>query len=125
MKAFLITIGLIVGLFFLGFFGRLIYIAMLPVHIIDNTIQTGHDVIDKTINANNAIYNYEWFKQQVEDIKALNSKYELAVKSAEEFKIEAGAREKWTFEDKTESARLNAVAQGLKSQLEDVIATYR
>lgn len=112
------------GLVVLGISGRALWVAMLPVHVIDNTIQTSHGVIDKTINADNAIYNYEWFKQQAEDIKALQNKQQIAQQAFETFKSEAGKRENWTFEDKTESARLAAVSQGLKNQLEDVVATY-
>lgn len=124
MKIFGWILLSIIGLGILGIGGRLIWVAMLPVHVMDNTIQTGHDIVDKTINADNAIYNYEWFKQTYEDIQALKNKTEIAQKQVEQFKIDAGDRSKWTFEDKTEFSRLQSVSQGLQSQLEDVVATY-
>lgn len=46
-------------------------ILFFPVKVINNTIQTWYDVIDKTINADNAIYNYEWFKQKYEEINPI------------------------------------------------------
>lgn len=108
----------------LGIGSRLLYVAFFPVNTFDKLVNTAYDAQDKTLNADNAIYNYEWFKQQFEDIKALKAKVQIADQSVVDFNAAAGPRTEWTFEDKTEAARLGAIAQGLRSQLEDVIATY-
>lgn len=113
----LVLLGLIIG----GFALKAIFF---PVHVLTKTMETGYDVIDDTLNADNAIYNYEWFKQQKEDIDATGKKLNIANKSVASFKEMAGDRSTWTFEDKNEQARLSAVAQGIDSQLQDMIATY-
>jgi hypothetical protein len=120
-KIVLIGIAIIIGLVVIGIVGQVI---AFPFHVVKNEIQTGHDLVDKTINADNAIYNYEWFKQQKEDIDATGKKLGVAEKTLQVFKSEAGDRETWTFEDKNESARLGAVAQGLENLLTQQIADY-
>lgn len=114
----------VVAIVFVGFVGRAIRVATLPVRAIDRTIQTGEGVIDKTLNADNAIYNYEWFKQQVQDIKAQKNRIDIAQNSLVSFEADAGPRKNWTFEDKTEDGRLRSVVQGNQSQLESLVADY-
>lgn len=80
--------------------------------------------LDKTLTADNAIYNYEWFKSQSEAIVSTKAKIGYAQDGADNFMKLSGQRDKWTFEDKTEFARLNAVKQGLQSQLQDQVAEY-
>lgn len=119
------TYAKIVGILLLVVGGSFIMRAVLfPVHTASKLIETGYDTVDKTLTADNAIYNYEWFKQQKEDIDATSKKLDIATKAVETFKVEAGARDSWTFEDKNESARLSAVAQGIEGSLKDMIATY-
>jgi len=95
-----------------------------PLHVAEKEVQLGHDVVDKTLDADNAIYNYEWFKRQKEQIDATNKKLQIADEAAASFSEEAGPRKDWTFEDKNESARLHAISQGIESQLKDMIAEY-
>lgn len=114
---------------FIGFsvlwgLGLVVGIVSLPFHAVSNIVDTEHGVIDRTINADNAIYNYEWFKSQVEAIKAQERKIIIANESIISFEASAGQRTTWTFEDKIEDARLKSVVQGNKSQLEDMIAVY-
>jgi hypothetical protein len=124
MKSFLGYMGALVIAFFIIFLGYTLRLVLLPVRVVDKSIGTVEGVIDKTLTADNAIYNYEWFKQQVEDIKAIKAKAVVADDAVNSFEFAAGIRKDWTFEDKNEDARLRAVAQGLRSQLEDMIATY-
>lgn len=114
-------IGLSLCLTIGGFFVRSIF---LPLRAVDRTLGTAEGVIDKTLNADNAIYNYEWFKRQKEDIKAIESKIEIAQNAEASFVSSAGTRTTWTFEDKTEAARLASIKQGLQSQYQDVVAEY-
>lgn len=86
--------------------------------------KTAADVIEKTLDANNVLANYEWFKQQYNDWEAIKSKVQQAENSVTTFKSEAGDRAKWTFEDKEESARLQSIADGLKYQKEDIESKY-
>ena len=87
-------------------------------------VQMERDIVTKTYDADNAIYNYHWFQERAESIKATSAKVKIADESLSFFVTSAGPRATWTFEDKTEAARLAAVAQGLKSQYEDLVAEY-
>lgn len=113
---------LLVGVLSIG--GLAMGVISLPFHAASNGVDTAHGIIDKTINADNAIYNYEWFKQQVQDIKANQQKAALADQAVLDFQADAGDRSTWTFEDKTEYSRLRAIAQGLHSQDADLVANY-
>lgn len=108
----------------LVFGGMALKAVLFPVKTANNLVNTAYNVQDKTLNANNAIYNYEWFKQQKEDIVALKNKVDIADKAINDFEFLGGARRDWTFEDKNEDARLRAVKQGNQSQLETAIADY-
>jgi len=116
-----LTILALAGLTIGGFILKAVFF---PVHTASKLIETGYETVDKTLNADNAIYNYEWFKQQKEDIDAAGKKLVIAQNAVETFKAEAGDRKDWTFEDKGESARLSAIAQGIESNLKDMIADY-
>jgi len=95
-----------------------------PLFVVNKAIDTAYEITDKTLDADNVIYNYEWFKQQVEDIKATENKRDRALKTVIDFREFAGNRANWTFEDKTEYSRLSTVHQGLENHLEDLVATY-
>ena len=81
-------------------------------------------IISKTLDADNVLYNYEWFKTQYEDVLAIDIKIKNASSSIKLFKEDAGARSSWTFEDKNESSRLRTILLGLENQREDMVAVY-
>lgn len=118
---FFAVIGVVIGVSALGLLVKAIFF---PMNVLQKEFQLGSDTVDKTLTADNAIYNYEWFKTQKEEIDATNKKLEIAVLAADSFDTSAGSRKDWTFEDKGESARLHAVAQGIEGALKDMIAQY-
>jgi len=87
-------------------------------------VQTAKDVVKKTLNADNVIQNYEWFKQQYNDYLAINTKISDADSAVVKFKREAGERSKWSFEDKNEYSRLTSISDGLKYQRADIAGKY-
>lgn len=112
------VVAMVIGVWLvLWVIGAVIGVVSMPFHAASNSVQTGHDVIDKTINANNAIYNYEWFKQQKQDIEVAKQQYQNALYVEDSFKASAGPRSEWTFEDKQESMRLSSITLGLKNQI--------
>ena len=121
MKTTLSVIAIIIVIIILSFGLRLV---LFPVNTATKLIDTAYQAQDKTLNADNAIYNYEYFKNQKEAIDATNQKLSIAKDAVSSFKSDAGDRKEWTFEDKTEAARLSAVSQGIESQLKDMIADY-
>lgn len=121
MKMALLAVA---GVVFLVAGGIVLRIVMFPVTTANRVIDTAYDAQGKIINADNAIYNYEWFKQKKQDIEASKKQLNNARISHEMFVEVAGARTEWTFEDKTEDARLRTVVLGLQNNLESQIADY-
>lgn len=114
----------LIGMVGLSVVGTALNIITIPWLKLNRQVQTERDIIEKTYNADNAIYNYEWFKNRYQDIKATETKIENAKETVDTFNQSAGPRSEWTFEDKQESARLNSVVLGLKNHYEEIVAEY-
>jgi hypothetical protein len=84
----------------------------------------GGRIVEKTMDADNVLYNYEWFKQQWRSIQAIDRKIVVQREAAGRFTEVAGPRSDWTREDKIEHARLDSIVVGLKQQRADMVATY-
>lgn len=121
MKYILWLMLALVGISIAGF---VIRIVLFPVNTATKLIDTAYDAQDKLLNAENAIYNYEWFKQKKQEIDASKKQLVNARVSYEDFVDSAGLRQNWTFEDKTEDSRLRTVVLGLENNLETQIAEY-
>ncbi len=124
MKTPGIIAAVVVGLFVLSVIGSAMNLITIPWLKFDSQVQTNRDIVQKTYNADNALYNYHWFQERAGSIKATAAKAKIADDAVVSFESSAGARTAWTFEDKTEDARLRTVAQGLHSQYEDLVAEY-
>lgn len=122
MKSLGIAILAVIGFFGLWAIGIALGLFTVPWHAAQNIVDTKHDVIDKTVNAQNAIYNYEWFKQQSEDITANLSKIQVAQNSLSDF--ESANPKPWDFDTRQEDSRLRSVVQGLQSQQQQMVADY-
>jgi len=116
-----IVIAVLIGLSILGFALKIIGI---PFFGAKTLVNTNYEIIDKTLDADNVLYNYEWFKDRKEAIDANYQKIDIAKKAFLDFEELAGDRKYWTFEDKQEDSRLRAVAQGIESATKDLIAEY-
>jgi len=81
-------------------------------------------IVQKTFDADNVLYNYEWFKQQNADIIAIGTKSANAQAALESFEASAGPRSSWTFEDKQRDMQLASIAFGLKNQRASMVAEY-
>lgn len=91
---------------------------------IANPFRQAARVVEKTIDADNVIANYEWFKQRHEDIQAIDSKITESEAAVAMFSEAAGERANWHREDREEHSRLSAVVLGLKQQRADLAAEY-
>ena len=121
MKIALFVIGGLIAVTAVGFVLRIV---LFPVNTATKLIDTAYDAQDKVLNADNAIYNYEWFKQKKQDIEANKKQLDNARVSHENYRMNLGDRTTWTFEDKNEDARLNSVVLGLENHLQTQIADY-
>jgi len=84
----------------------------------------GKRIVEKTLDADNVIYNYEWFKRQFRAVNAIDKKIALQQEAVTNFEKSAGPRKEWTFEDKTEHARISSIVTGLGQQRADMVAEY-
>lgn len=115
---------------FIGFFlllsivGTIIKVVFFPAHVANKAVDTAYKITDKVLDADNVLQNYEFFKQQYQDYLAIDKKIANAEQAVKTFEGSAGTRDKWTFEDKTEHARLSTIVTGLKQQKEDIISQY-
>ena len=81
-------------------------------------------VVNKTIDADNVIYNYEYFKKQWRAVDAIDRKIIVQREAVTQFKGDAGLRKEWGYEDKTECARISSIVTGLEQQRADMAADY-
>jgi hypothetical protein len=86
-------------------------------------VQAGK-IVEKTIDADNVIHNYEYFKQAYQDVQAADKKIAIAEAALAQFVKDAGSRDKWDFRDKEEHQRLTTNVTGVKSHRADLVATY-
>ena len=105
-------------------FGILVFTGLVLVGAVANPFIQAGRITNKTMNADNIIHNYEWFKQTYEDIQAMEKKIGLSLLAIDDFERSAGDRKDWAREDKIEHARLSAIKLGIENQLADVIAKY-
>ncbi len=113
-----------IGIIGLSLAGMILRVVLFPTNVATNMIDTAYDANNKIINADNAIYNYEWFKQQKADIDASKKQLDNARSSYNAFNSALPEYSLRTFEDKGESARLNAIVLGLENNLQSQIADY-
>lgn len=119
-----ITLLVIVGFFILAVIGSAMNLITIPWLKFNRQVQMNRDIVTKTYTADNAIYNYHWFKERAQSITALGQKITDADTTLISFQKDAGPRKDWTFEDKTEESRLRTISSGLKAQYHDIVAEY-
>lgn len=81
-------------------------------------------VANRTLETDNIINNYEWFKRQHNDILAVDKRIEIANNDVDAFKSGAGPRTDWDYEDKTEFSRLTSIVAGLKGNRAEMVSIY-
>lgn len=81
-------------------------------------------VVQKTFDADNMIYNYEWFRQQYADIQSMDQKIAASSASLAAFEKSAGPRSGWASSDRNRWDFLNSQVLGLTNQRTTMVATY-
>lgn len=105
-----------------GLFGRAV---TQPLVTAEHSADMAEDIVEDTLTSENAIREYEWFKQQLQDIKALGKKIERAQSNVEIYKNDLpDDKEKWSRSDKAELSRLRAIGTGLADMYDQAIADY-
>ncbi len=117
--------GFIVLYFVLGYTLAILGIAALPLFKLQSQVQTATGIIQKTYNADNAIYNYEWFKERYQAIQAIDVQIQNAQDSETSYNNGLPTdKTTWGYAVQTESARLHSVVLGLQNQKQNLVAEY-
>ena len=87
-------------------------------------VDTAHEIIDQTYTANNAIYNYEWFKTQYEKIQTTEKQIDNTMMLKDDFKELYGEASTWDFTTKESYSRLQTTLLGQKNHYESIVAEY-
>lgn len=95
------------------------------INLVFSPFKSAKDVIEKTIDADNVIYNYEYFKKEYHDWLAINKKIENHTKQLEDYvKLLPENRKEWDRFDKEEFSRLQNIIIGLNDQKQDLESNY-
>lgn len=124
MKIFGIVALVLGGFLGLTVMGMALNIITIPWLKLGSQVQMERDIVTKTYNADNALYNYHWFKERAGAIKALQTSIPQAEAAMKAYAEGAGERKDWTFEDKGEYARLGAVVSGQQFQYNSLVEEY-
>ena len=117
----IIAVGLLIAAITVGWGLKA---AFLPAKTVTAQIDSAGNIIDKTYDADSAIYNYEWFKTQYEDIQATeriinNTKDEMYI-----YKEMYGNTSTWDWQTKQDYNALQKVCLGQQNYYEDLVAEY-
>ena len=117
--AVLILVGLIAG-------GYALKAGMISLGITQqmSQIDSAGQIIDKTYNADNAIYNYEWFKSQFEKIKATELQIDNTKMELDDYKELYGNATNWDWQTKQDYNQLRTTYLGQKNHYETLVAKY-
>lgn len=86
--------------------------------------EQAHQVMEKTLDSDNIILNYEYFKDQHRAILAMDQKIKIAQDALDKFEKDAGPRKDWDLRDKEEHSRLTANVTGTMNMKKDMVAQY-
>jgi len=83
-------------------------------------------IVEKTLDADNVIYNYEWFKQTAEDMDVAERRIVITEQAVKDHKEGLPVdRTKWGFEDKEAYSRLTTDLRGQRAFFEQISADFR
>lgn len=104
--------------------GWMLKAALLPAKTVTTQIDSAGNIIDQTYDAENAIYNYEWFKQRYEDIQATETKISNTKVNMEDYRDLYGNASEWDWQTKQGYNSLNTVYLGQQNYYEEIVADY-
>lgn len=107
----------------IGATGIAVGILKLPVKTLTTQVDSADEIIIKTYDADNAIYNYEWFKSQHEDILSTERKLENMHAELDSYS-DYGEKQNWSFDTKRAYNSLNSKTTGVDNYYEELIADY-
>jgi hypothetical protein len=96
----------------------------MPLHQISNRVQTGHDVIDTAVNAQNCLTWQDWFRTQEAQVTTLQETVDNAQTALNQFNAKFPDPTKWTDVKNQQYLILSDNLTGAKNEANDAINTY-
>lgn len=105
--------------------GLLVKTLLLPLHTLQQGTDMAYGVVDKTLDSEQAIRDYEWFKQQEADIRKCIANEEIAQTAYDNFASTLPEdRTTWGDFDKREEASLRNSITALQKVTNNAIEDY-
>jgi hypothetical protein len=80
-------------------------------------------VVKRTMETDNILYNYEWFKRQYQQVGAVDGQIGDAKADLDEYASRIGNGDV-TFQQEAEYSRLRSILTGLRNQRRNYVAEY-
>jgi len=121
-KHWFIIIGIILAVVF-GTLG--LKMLFQPVDTVIKSVDMTYDVTDELLDADKAIYNYEWFKQQEADIRRLHQQEQNHQTAYDDYlAVLPEDKTDWDWQDKQELSRLRANVTAQQDMVNKAIEDY-
>lgn len=121
MKVFGFIIGAVLLLTIIGIGVRVMFF---PAHVADKAMDTAEGVVDQTLNADNALFNYENFKDLYNGAKSQKVNIDNANKQIAELKETYGEPTAWTEDIRKEHSHLKENIAGFEMQYQSLVKQY-
>ena len=105
-------------------FGILLRFLLFVPNNITRSVDMAYEVTDKTLTADNAIHNYEWFKKREGEIAALYKQEERAKLELEDFMELFPNQDSWKKSEREEYSRLRSNITAVGNVLDNAIEEY-
>ena len=106
-----ILVGLMSGLFWIG-------------HVLFYPVDQAQQVVERTLNADNMIYNYEWFHARYADYQSAQTQLQQKQSELDQFMSTAGERTTWNIATQREESQLRIELSGLRAHVANIANEY-
>lgn len=120
-KIWLIVIAVFL---FLAVGGFVLKAVLFPVHVAKTVLNTGTNIIDKTLDANNVIFNYENFKDMYNNSKAQVMNIVNTQKTMQGIKDTYGEPKTWSKDIRSDFAFQQSNLDGFMMQYQSIVKQY-
>jgi hypothetical protein len=125
MKGFAVMVAFFITIILGATVGLAVKLIWFPVNTVNQSVDMAYGVVNETLDADNAIYNYEWFKQQEADIERCLNAERVAEDEYDAFVAALSAgRSQWEGFDKKEEASLRNSVTACKKITDKAIQDY-
>ena len=92
--------------------------------VAQNAVTQAGNVVNQTDDANNVIYNYEYFHNQYEAIVAAQQNAASFQQQLTSFQASAGPMSQWSWQEQQQYSVLSENLQGMTANIHSLVADY-